>query len=48
MRHAAGRTEPVYVNDGSAISAGSVGAVFEERLYVGSITEPKMLVCRLR
>jgi DNA-binding beta-propeller fold protein YncE len=48
LRHAAGRTEAVYVNDGAVISAGSVGAVFDERLYVGSITEPKMLVCRLR
>jgi len=40
-------TEAVYVDDGSGISAGSVGAVFADRLYVGSITERKLMVCRL-
>jgi arylesterase/paraoxonase len=39
---------PVYVEDGSSISAGSVGAVFDGRLYIGSITEPELRVCRLR
>lgn len=39
---------PVYVEDGSSISAGSVGAVFDGRLYIGSITEPVLRVCRLR
>lgn len=48
MRHTAGVTDTVYVNDGSQISAGSVGAAFGGRLYIGSITEPKLLVCRLR
>lgn len=48
LRHAAGETRPVYVNDGSEISAGSVGAAFGGRLYIGSITEPKLLVCRMR
>lgn len=48
LRHSGGETTPVYVNDGSDISAGSVGAAFGGRLYIGSITEPKLLVCRLR
>lgn len=48
LRHAAGATETVYANDGTRISAGSVGAAFDGRLYIGSITEPKVLVCRLR
>jgi sugar lactone lactonase YvrE len=38
----------IYVNDGSAISAGSVGAAFGGRLYIGSITEPQLLICRMR
>lgn len=48
LRHASGVTTPIYVNDGSAISAGSVGAAFGGRLYIGSITEPKLHICRMR
>lgn len=48
LRHSAGETTPIYVNDGAEISAGSVGVAFGERLYIGSITEPKVLVCRMR
>lgn len=48
LRHSEGISQAVLVNDGKDISAGSVGAVFDSRLYVGSITEPKILVCRLR
>jgi len=48
LRYAAGTTTPVYVNDGSEISAGSVGAAFGGRLYMGSITEPQLLICRMR
>jgi hypothetical protein len=48
LRHSAGVTQTVLVDDGKGISAGSVGAVFDGRLYVGSITEPKIRVCRLR
>jgi arylesterase/paraoxonase len=48
LRHDAGEITPIYVNDGSEISAGSVGASFAERLYIGSITEPKLLICRMR
>ena len=48
LRQSAGVTQTVLVDDGKGISAGSVGAVFDGRLYVGSITEPKIRVCRLR
>ena len=48
LRHSAGVTQTVLVDDGKGISAGSVGAAFDGRLYVGSITEPKIRVCRLR
>ncbi len=48
LRHSAGVTQTVLVDDGRGISAGSVGATFDGRLYVGSITEPKIRVCRLR
>lgn len=48
LRHAAGVTETVLVDDGRAISAGSVGATFDGRLYIGSITEPRIRICRLR
>jgi arylesterase/paraoxonase len=48
LRNAAGTTTAIYVNDGSAISAGSVGTAFGGRLYIGSITEPQLLICRMR
>ena len=48
VTHANGVTRPVYVEDGTGISAGSVGAAFDGRMYVGSITEPKLQICRLR
>ena len=48
LRHASDTTTPIYVNDGSEISAGSVGAAFGGRLYIGSITEPQLLICRMR
>jgi len=48
LRYASGVLTPIYVNDGSAISAGSVGAAFGGRLYIGSITEPKLHICRMR
>jgi arylesterase/paraoxonase len=41
------RPEQVYLNLGEQISAGSVGAVFGDRLLIGSITERKLLQCRL-
>jgi arylesterase/paraoxonase len=43
----AAKVEQVYLNLGEEISAGSVGAVFERQLLIGSITERKLLRCRL-
>lgn len=48
LRHMDGLTELVYAEDGSALSAGSVGAVFGGRLLMGSITDPELRICRLR
>jgi arylesterase / paraoxonase len=44
---AASRVAPVYLNLGEQISAGSVGAVHDGQLLIGSITERKILRCRL-
>lgn len=41
------RPEQIYLNLGEQISAGSVGAVFRDQLLIGSITERKLLRCRL-
>jgi arylesterase/paraoxonase len=41
------RVEQVYLNLGEEISAGSVGAVYNRELLIGSITERKLLRCRL-
>ncbi len=41
------RVQEVYLNGGEEISAGSVGATYNNRLLIGSITEPKILVCEL-
>ncbi len=41
------RLTEIYLDNGQAISAGSVGAVFKEQLLIGSITERKILRCRL-
>jgi hypothetical protein len=37
----------VYLDLGEQISAGSVGAVHEKQLLIGSITERRILRCRL-
>ena len=42
------RLETVFFDPGTRISAGSVGAAFDGRLLVGSITERRLLSCRLR
>jgi arylesterase / paraoxonase len=39
------RLTTIYVNDGSEISAGSVAASIANRFVVGSITDPKVLLC---
>jgi arylesterase/paraoxonase len=41
------RLTEVYLDDGRQISAGSVGAVAGKQLLIGSITERKVLSCRL-
>ena len=41
------RLTEVYLNAGEKISAGSVGAVFNRKLLIGSITERKILQCHL-
>jgi arylesterase/paraoxonase len=50
LRHAAEepRLETVFLDPGVRISAGSVGAVHDGRLLMGSITERKLLSCRLK
>ena len=42
-----GELEEVLVDSGERISAGSVGAAYDRRLLIGSITERKVLDCRL-
>ena len=42
-----GGLDEVLLDDGRALSAGSVGAVLGKRLLIGSITERKLLACRL-
>lgn len=39
------RLKTVFENDGSLISAGSVGARYKDQLIIGSITEQKLLKC---
>jgi arylesterase/paraoxonase len=41
------KPQSVYVNDGGEFSAGSLGTAYGERLYVGSTTEKKLLICPL-
>lgn len=37
--------QELYLDDGSHISAGSVGATYRDKLVIGSITAKKVLVC---
>lgn len=39
--------EPVYVNPGREIGAGSVGAQAGKNIFIGSIFDPKILECQL-
>lgn len=41
------RLQEIYLNAGDAISAGSVGAHWQNKLLIGSITERKVLLCTL-
>jgi hypothetical protein len=38
--------EEIYLNRGEEISAGSVGATYNDLLIIGSITARKILLCR--
>jgi arylesterase/paraoxonase len=40
-------TEEIYLNAGKQISAGSGGATLGQRLLIGSITAPKVLLCKM-
>ncbi len=42
------RIDEVYLNDGEVLSGASVGAVYQDRLLIGSIFEEKILDCRLK
>ena len=42
-----GRVTEVYLNEGQALSAGSVAAVHGDRMLIGSAVEPRLLNCRL-
>ncbi len=39
--------DEIYLNSGAQISAGSGGTTIGNRLLIGSITEPKILLCEL-
>ena len=41
------RITEIYMNEGSEISGGSVAAVLDKRMLIGSITEHKILECSL-
>jgi arylesterase/paraoxonase len=41
------RIGEIYLNRGDEISASSVGATFGNRLLIGSITAPKVLICEM-
>ena len=47
LKAAGPEVEEVYLNAGDEISAGSVGATYEDQLLIGSITDAKILLCRL-
>jgi arylesterase/paraoxonase len=40
-------SEEIYLNRGEEISASSVGATYGNKLLIGSITAPKMLICEM-
>ncbi len=44
---AAPKVTEVYLNEGEQFSAGSVAAVYKNKMILGSITEKKLLVCTL-
>jgi arylesterase/paraoxonase len=44
---ASGTAEEIYLDDGQQMSAGSIGATWNDLLLIGSITAKQLLVCRL-
>ena len=42
------RIDEVYLNGGEELSGSSVGAVYQDRLLIGSVFEEKILDCRLK
>jgi len=42
------RIDEVYLNGGDQLSGSSVGAVYQDRLLIGSVFEKKILDCRLK
>jgi len=40
--------DEIYLNDGSEISGSSVAAVYQKRMLIGSVFEPKFLDCRIK
>ena len=42
-----GNVEEIYLNRGDEISAGSVGATYENQLLIGSITARRILICTM-
>ncbi len=42
------RIDEVYLNGGEELSGSSVGAVYQDRLLIGSVFEEKLLDCRLK
>ena len=42
------RIDEIYLDGGEALSGSSVGAVYQDRLLIGSVFEEKILDCRLK
>ncbi len=40
--------EDVYINNGEQLSASSVAALYDHRLLIGSVFDPRFLVCSIR
>lgn len=42
------KLESIYLNDGKPVSGSSVGAVFGDKLLIGTVYEDKILLCKMR
>jgi len=45
--HEEPRIDEIYLTNGEALSGASVGAVYQNRMLIGSVFEPRFLDCRL-